>query len=250
MAKYMGAEPILYKQMGDILTKKFNFPVSYHQQYRVVIKCKGYKDAQEIAKKYNIPSGSFISGSASLTGNENEIKALQDTDIIISSLQSDQIVTIEQLQAAIKEELKSQMDSVPLLLENMEQLIRNFIIIRDPKFEEYYKDIFWQQQCGKDLFELFEEYKQAAESDPDFDKYKIIALVRCVDDLRLSPDKSTGSGRGGARPGAGRKKGKPVKPKSELKKSRSIRMTDEEYPQVVEYLKQLRKSKEVSDEQK
>lgn len=67
-------------------------------------------------------------------------------------------------------------------------------------------------------------------------------------DAMRVPELSTGSGRGGARPGAGRKKGKPVKPKSELKKSRSIRMTDDEYPQVVEYLKQLRKSKEVSDE--
>ena len=51
---------------------------------------------------------------------------------------------------------------------------------------------------------------------------------------------NTNSGRGGARPGAGRKKGKPVKPKSELKKVRSIRMTDDEYPKVIEYLKKLR----------
>lgn len=59
---------------------------------------------------------------------------------------------------------------------------------------------------------------------------------------------NTSSGRGGARPGAGRKKGKPVKSETELKKTRSIRMTDEEYPQVIKYLKQLRKAKEVTNE--
>ena len=59
-------------------------------------------------------------------------------------------------------------------------------------------------------------------------------------DAMLVPEIQSGSGRGGARPGAGRKKGKPVKPKSELKKARSIRMTDAEYPLVLEYLKQLR----------
>lgn len=66
-------------------------------------------------------------------------------------------------------------------------------------------------------------------------------LAKHLEDI----NKSKGSGRGGARPGAGRKKGKPVKPKSELKKARSIRMTDAEYPQVLEYLKQLRANDEV-----
>lgn len=51
---------------------------------------------------------------------------------------------------------------------------------------------------------------------------------------------NTGSGRGGARPGAGRKKGQKIKKDIELKKTRSIRMTDTEYPQVLEFLKQLR----------
>ena len=51
------------------------------------------------------------------------------------------------------------------------------------------------------------------------------------------------SGRGGRREGAGRKKGQRIKEDFELKKARSIRMTDEEYPQVLEYLKQLRAEK-------
>ena len=56
-------------------------------------------------------------------------------------------------------------------------------------------------------------------------------------------EQQTGSGRGGRREGAGRKKGQRIKEDFELKKSRSIRMTDEEYPQVLEYLKQLRAEK-------
>lgn len=50
------------------------------------------------------------------------------------------------------------------------------------------------------------------------------------------------SGRGGKREGAGRKKGKAIKPPSELKKTRSIRMTDAEYPIVLAYLKRLRET--------
>ena len=56
----------------------------------------------------------------------------------------------------------------------------------------------------------------------------------------------TGSGRGGRREGAGRKKGQKIKEDFELKKSRSIRMTDEEYPQVLEYLRQLRAEKKAT----
>ncbi len=54
---------------------------------------------------------------------------------------------------------------------------------------------------------------------------------------------NTGSGRGGKRPGAGRKKGQKIKEDFEIKKSRSIRMTDEEYPLVLNYLKELRAAK-------
>ena len=62
-------------------------------------------------------------------------------------------------------------------------------------------------------------------------------------------NKSSGSGRGGARPGAGRKKGQKIKKDIELKKSRSIRMTDEEYPRVLEFLKKIRmEQKAISEE--
>lgn len=64
-----------------------------------------------------------------------------------------------------------------------------------------------------------------------------------------SEEQQTGSGRGGRREGAGRKKGQRIKEDFELKKARSIRMTDEEYPQVLEYLKQLRAEKKQVKEQ-
>lgn len=60
-------------------------------------------------------------------------------------------------------------------------------------------------------------------------------------------NKNSGSGRGGPRPGAGRKKGQKIKKDIELKKSRSIRMTDEEYPQVLEYLRQLRINRKATE---
>lgn len=61
-----------------------------------------------------------------------------------------------------------------------------------------------------------------------------------------SEEQQTSSGRGGKREGAGRKKGQKIKEDFELKKSRSIRMTDEEYPQVLEYLRQLRAEKKAT----
>ena len=128
------------------------------------------------------------------------------------------------------------------ILDNIDELIQRKNIIRDPKFVDAWKEIYTAIQMGKDPQELFNEYKKKYKADPEFDTFKLFAAARHLEDI------NKGSGRGGARPGAGRKKGKPVKPKSELKKSRSIRMTDDEYPQVIEYLKQLRKSKEASDE--
>lgn len=98
MPKYIGSDVILTKQISNILTENFNFPISHHRQYRVVIKCSGYKDAQAIAEKYNIPASSFNSNYASVTGNEDEIQALQNTELIILPLYGKQvIVTIEQL---------------------------------------------------------------------------------------------------------------------------------------------------------
>lgn len=127
------------------------------------------------------------------------------------------------------------------ILDNIDELIQRKNIIRDPKFVDAWKEIYTAIQMGKDPQELFNEYKKQYKADPEFDAFKLLAAARHLEDI------NKGSGRGGARPGAGRKKGKPVKPKSELKKSRSIRMTDEEYPKVIEYLKQLRRSREESD---
>lgn len=56
------------------------------------------------------------------------------------------------------------------------------------------------------------------------------------------------SGRGGVRKNAGRKKGKAIKPKTELKKQRSIRMTDDEYIKVIDYLKKLRAAAKAEQE--
>lgn len=59
-------------------------------------------------------------------------------------------------------------------------------------------------------------------------------------DINQNTKHNTGSGRGGPRPGAGRKKGQKIKKDFEIKKSRSIRMTDAEYPQVIKFLKNMR----------
>lgn len=125
----------------------------------------------------------------------------------------------------------------------IERYLSDINIIREPHFKECYDDIFNKiEVLGKDPHELLDEYKKAAETDPKFDIYKLIALCKYGEDIRLKP-KETGSGRGGRREGAGRKKGQRIKEDFELKKARSIRMTDEEYPQVLEYLKQLRAKK-------
>ncbi len=124
------------------------------------------------------------------------------------------------------------------ILDNINELIKRKNIIRDPKFVDAWKEAFIAINMGKDPKELFEECKKQYKTDPDYDTYKLLAAAKILNEAPKG-----GSGRGGSRPGAGRKKGQKIKEDCELKKARSIRMTDEEYPLVLDFLKKLRADK-------
>lgn len=123
------------------------------------------------------------------------------------------------------------------ILDNLDELIQRKNIIRDPQFVKAWKETYTEIMMGKDPQELLNECKKQYKTDPEFNTYRLLAAAKHLEEM------SRGSGRGGARPGAGRKKGQKIKEDFELKKARSIRMTDEEYPLVLDYLKQIRAAK-------